>query len=236
MSLALALNLLGQAEVGDSRVSVPVEQDIGRLEVAVNDPALVGVADGIGDACNQLGRLAGRQWPAGERLGKALALNEAHGEVVLASVLADFVDRHDPGMVQVGGRLRFNLEAAYILGVGKLAGEDHFQGDDAVEADLPGLKYDPHSTAGDLADDLVIPKITHAQRAGGRSLGFVGLVEGCGREQFVRRRRQLNRRPAVGGHARLLLDGGRRQTFDCDCGGRLRIPGAGSRGQRGRIQ
>ena len=41
-------DLLGQAEVGDPRVAVPVEQDVGRLEVAVDHAVLVGVLDGLG--------------------------------------------------------------------------------------------------------------------------------------------------------------------------------------------
>ena len=39
------LDALGQAEVGDVRLALGVEQDVGRLEVAVQDAALVGVVD-----------------------------------------------------------------------------------------------------------------------------------------------------------------------------------------------
>ena len=45
---AVALELLRQAEVGHARVAVPVEQDIGRLEVAVDHAVLVGVLDRLG--------------------------------------------------------------------------------------------------------------------------------------------------------------------------------------------
>ena len=38
-----ALHALGQAEVGDVRLARRVEQDVGRLQVAVQDAALVGV-------------------------------------------------------------------------------------------------------------------------------------------------------------------------------------------------
>ena len=47
---AVALHLLGQAEVGDARVAVLVEQDVGRLQVAVDDAVLVGILDRLGDA------------------------------------------------------------------------------------------------------------------------------------------------------------------------------------------
>ena len=44
---AVGLQLLGQPEVGDPRVAVLVEQNIGRLQVAVDHAALVGVLDGL---------------------------------------------------------------------------------------------------------------------------------------------------------------------------------------------
>ncbi len=40
---------LGQAEVGDPDVAGDVEQEVGRLDVAVQDPLLVGVGQGLGD-------------------------------------------------------------------------------------------------------------------------------------------------------------------------------------------
>ena len=41
----VAVEPLGQAEVGDVRLVVGVEQDVGRLEVAVQDAVVVGVVD-----------------------------------------------------------------------------------------------------------------------------------------------------------------------------------------------
>ena len=45
---AVALELLRQPEVGDPGVAVRVQQDVGRLEVAVDHAVLVGVFDGLG--------------------------------------------------------------------------------------------------------------------------------------------------------------------------------------------
>ena len=54
--IPLARQPLGQAEVGHVRLAGAVEQDVGRLEVAVEDAALVGVVHGAGDGRQQLGR------------------------------------------------------------------------------------------------------------------------------------------------------------------------------------
>ena len=67
------------------------------------------------------GRLAGRQRPGGDLLRQALALDEAHAEIMLALVLADLVDRHDAGMVEVGGRLGLEVEPLDV-GLGRRAG------------------------------------------------------------------------------------------------------------------
>ena len=40
-------------------------------------------------------------------------------------------------------------------GAGVAAGQDHLEGDEAVEADLPGLVDDAHAAAAELAEDLV---------------------------------------------------------------------------------
>ena len=46
--LAVSLDLAGQAEVGDVRPALVVDQDIGWLEVAVKDAPQMGVVDGLG--------------------------------------------------------------------------------------------------------------------------------------------------------------------------------------------
>ncbi len=55
------MQLLGQAEVGNARSARAVQQDIGGLQVAVNDPLLVGVPDRQADGVQQFHRLPLRQ-------------------------------------------------------------------------------------------------------------------------------------------------------------------------------
>ncbi len=51
--------------------------------------------------------------------------------------------RDDSRMVEVGGGLGLGVEAPDVGLIGELAGEDHFQGDLAVEANLPAAKTTP---------------------------------------------------------------------------------------------
>ena len=54
--LGVAFDALGQAEIGDVRLSLGIEQDVARLEVAVQHAALVGVMDGAGNRRQQFSR------------------------------------------------------------------------------------------------------------------------------------------------------------------------------------
>jgi hypothetical protein len=82
---------------------------------------------------------------------------------VLALVLADLVDRHDVGVIQVARRL--GLLAKPLDGlVIKLVRQDHLEGHRPVEADLPAAVNDAHATLGDLGLQLVVAEVTDAER------------------------------------------------------------------------
>src|SRR5262249_19536511 len=86
-------------------------------------------------------------------------------------------------MFEVGGGLGLAPEALHVGLIGELAGEDHLQRDGPIEADLSGLVYDAHTAAGDLAEDLVIAKVTDA--AAGRRLAVAAGRLRCDRCQLV---------------------------------------------------
>ena len=57
---------------------------------------------------------------------------------------------------------------ASSVGAGVAAGQDHLEGDDAVEPELAGLVDDAHAAAAQLAQDLVAGDATAAE-GGGRT-------------------------------------------------------------------
>ena len=82
------------------------------------------------DGRQQLGRaLRDHCRQRGSVLGEAAALDQLHAEVMLALVLADLVDRHDVGMIEIGRGLRLGVEALHVGGGGQLAGKDHLESD-----------------------------------------------------------------------------------------------------------
>ena len=101
----------GDAEVADQRPAVPVDQDVGRLQVAVEDAGGVGVADGEGDPLKKQGR--GLRRVAREILlvpGQTPAGNVGHHEVGFAVGQTGREDGHDVRVGELGQRLHLPLE------------------------------------------------------------------------------------------------------------------------------
>ena len=159
--MRLARHHACQAEVGDLGPPVAVEQDVGGLQVAVDDAPPMGVVNRPGHLLDQPGSLARRQWAVLDLGREAVALDEAHREVVLPRVFAHFVDRHDAGMIELGRGLGFGAEPLNLPRRRQPAGQDHLQGDEAVERLLPRLEDDAHAALGNLPDQLIIPEAGH---------------------------------------------------------------------------
>ena len=71
-------------------------------------------------------------------------------------MLADFVYGHDPRMIQAGHNRRFIAESLQIVRGSQLAGPQHFECYDAIEALLASLVNYTHPTAANLLQYLVI--------------------------------------------------------------------------------
>ena len=151
----LSVEVPRQPEIGDLGRAVGGEQDVGRLQIAVHDPALVGRLHGLGQRGQQRGRLAGRLRRARQGLGQAAPLDELHGEVRPALVVAHVVDLDDVRVPQARHRLRFALEPRPLVRPGVGAGEQHLEGDEAVEPQVPGLVDDAHAPAAEQGLHLI---------------------------------------------------------------------------------
>ena len=136
-----------------------VQEYVGRLQVPVQDAALMGVVDGAGDRDQQ--PYAGPRVPPQARqvLGEVSPLDQLHAVIMLPFVDADFVDGHDVGVIEASRGLRLGVESIHVGRRSQAVGEDHFEGDQAVQAQLPRLVDDAHAAAGDLLQQLVITDV-----------------------------------------------------------------------------
>ena len=151
----LAIQPPGQPEVADLGRAVGGEEDVGRLQVAMHDPAPVGRLDGFGQGRQQRGGLAGRLGHARQFLGQVAPLDKLHGEVGQAVLVAHVVDLDDIGMPQTGPHSCFPQEAFSRLPTGMRTGQQHLEGDRAVEAHVPGPVDDAHAAAAHHLQDFI---------------------------------------------------------------------------------
>ncbi len=70
-------------------------------------------------------------------------------------MVADFVDVHDVGVLQPGGRLGLAAEPRQVLRRGVLPCQNHLEGDDAVQALLAGAIHHAHAPPAQHAQDFV---------------------------------------------------------------------------------
>ena len=173
---------LGQAPVDDQRLAVLADDDVGRLDVAVEHAAAVGVVDRVADVDEPPQELAQRQRAparvvlqrrvgveAGDGVLEAVAADEPHRVVGPAvAVAAQAVDRDDPRVLEAAGDLGLEDEPGAAGGVVGVVVEDLLERDLAVQlgverdedraqpaAGVGPQDAEPLAVAGGLPNDAV---------------------------------------------------------------------------------
>jgi hypothetical protein len=141
---------LGQPEIRDLGDAVGGEEDVGGLQVAMDDAAPVGMVHGAGQRLNQPRRLVRRLRDAGIPLGEGPAGHVFKHERGAAFVFAQLVDGCDLGMFQAGDCLSLGEKAGDLLGAAVCPGEDQFHGHDPVQPGLTSLEDDGHAAAAEF--------------------------------------------------------------------------------------
>ena len=109
---SIALATPKSITLGTGLPSCKRDQHVGRLDVAVDDPFLVGVLDRLADRRRKFAAARGRQLVVVAVLGDRHALDQFHDEVGPAGVGgAGVEDPGDVGVVHQGQRLPLGLEA-----------------------------------------------------------------------------------------------------------------------------
>ena len=92
----------GEPEVDQHRSAVARQDDVPGLDVAMDDRALVGVGQGLGDAGDDLRRLPPGHRPALHPLVQRLAIEQVRDDEAPAVLDADVEDRQDAAMTEPG--------------------------------------------------------------------------------------------------------------------------------------
>ena len=192
------------------------DQDVGRLDVAVDEILLVRRVERLGDLGEELDRsLGGERTVLGNELREVVALDVAHGEEEDTAIFARLVDGDDVGMVERGRDPRLAQEAlAEALVLGELGG-DHLERDLAPETLLLGAVDRTHPSAADERFDPVAGDRRSGRQHGARDVAHESSVRDGSAEcnircllaasvttvTFARRARGRGSEPQDGGEA-----------------------------------
>ena len=106
---------LRQAEVEHLDVIAVGDEQVGRLDVAVDDAAAVRGVERLGDLDREVEHPRGRQRSFFDQLLDGPPFEQLHHDERLPVVLAELVDRADVRVLQGGGEPRLALEARQPL-------------------------------------------------------------------------------------------------------------------------
>jgi len=152
------LDLAREPEVGqvDVLAGAALDQDVARLDVAVNESALVRRVERRGDLGDDRGRVLGRQRPPRpQQPAQVGAVDQVHGHEQQPVLLAGVMDRDHVRVADRDRDPRLLAEAApeaLVLGQGR---RDHLQRDHVVEREVGGAIDDAHPALARNALDSV---------------------------------------------------------------------------------
>ena len=145
-----------QAEVENLGVSALGDENVGGLDVAMDNAFAVRGVERVGDFDGQAEQDIHFERTAGDAVLQGQAIQILHGDEGLAILFADVVNGADVGMVERGSRLGLAAKALERLAVlGHIFGEK-LQGDEAIEASVFGFVNDTHAATTQLFDDAVV--------------------------------------------------------------------------------
>jgi hypothetical protein len=167
----IGLPRLGEPEVQHLDRAVGTELNVGRLEVAVDDPLFVCRLQRLRDLPRDGHRLFERNRSALDALGEVLPLHQLHCQKGRARPRTrprsrrhrlQPVQRRDVGVVEARQHLRFALEARHAFGIlGELARE-HLERHLAAQLFILGAPHLAHPADAEGIDHAVVGK-THSR-------------------------------------------------------------------------
>jgi hypothetical protein len=156
------INAPRDAEIGqEDPLRLPIgvgQQDVGRLDIAVQQPAMMRIIQRRADRGNDRHRFIDRH-PAGKLLaqqpGHIAAGHILHRNPKLAIVFTAVVDPHDVRMIQVGRQLGLPLEPRPILRIAGQFRRQHLQRVLARQPRMRRQEHPAHSARAQHPQDLV---------------------------------------------------------------------------------
>ena len=131
-------------------------EDVGRLNVSMNDAARVGGVQRVGDLDGEAEQSFGFERPSRDEVTQCHSIKELHHDQRPAILLADIVDRAYVGVVQRRCGLGFSLKAGERLGVVGNVFRQEFKGHKTMQARVFGLVNDAHPATTKLLKHPIV--------------------------------------------------------------------------------
>ncbi len=139
------IEALGDAEVGDLRVPILLQEDVAGFDVSVQDPELVGGGEGAERLGHHAEHPRGRERTPGDDLVAQRVPRQAfHDEERGSLLFAEVEDRHDVGVDEAGGEQRLLLEPLPHAGQSLCLGAEDLYGDRPLEPLVEGIEDAGH--------------------------------------------------------------------------------------------
>ncbi len=146
----------GQTEVENLCLPAGADEDVCRLDVAMNDSLGVCSVQCVCDLDAQIQHGFNFEGLAGDFMLQRDAFEVLHGDEGLPTLIVNFVDGADVGVVQSRGSLGFALEAGQRLRIsGHVVGKE-FEGDETAEFQIFGFVDNAHPAPAELLDHAIV--------------------------------------------------------------------------------
>ena len=146
----------GQPEIENLRVAAAGDEQIRRLDVAVDDPGGVRRLERVGDLDRERQQQIDLERAPGDAMLQRRPVEELHDEERAAVLLADIVDGADVGVIQRRRGARLAAESGQGLGIVGEVRRQELQRDEALQPRILGFVDDAHSAAAQLLGDAVV--------------------------------------------------------------------------------
>ena len=101
---------LGEAKIQDFDAAAVGNENVGGLDVAMDDALFVGGVESVGDLCAEVDDAWNGKGTGGDQLVESLAFEQLHGDEGAAILLFDGVNGANAGMIERGSSSGFAEE------------------------------------------------------------------------------------------------------------------------------
>ena len=122
--------------------------------------AAMGIFHGLGNGDHQLGRFTDIDVVPPNSFLQRAALQVFHRQEMRAFVSAEIIDGNDVRVIHIRRRRCLGVKSMHKITTGCRSANQHFQSNDAVDAELTRFVNDSHAASANFLQQFVVTKVT----------------------------------------------------------------------------